>query len=899
MSSVETLAITESETVKDEADIPIIGADIPAIAADPNISFYNSPKNAAAVKPPASPLDIDSLIVREIEDRQNTDAQNTDAQDADAYADIEPRTSIDVPPLCAAAVSSDDVDNAPLFAQQMPPPSIRASISRRQGYQHERSSDERDKSYSDDEGLQDPQPIAKEPSSSKRTPMGPPSSVLKRKRPPPPPPLQGDDGVPLAAEAKRSKIVSSNSYLLIEQETSAVLPIVQNVLHEYAPPKPIIRAEILRANPKVRRLIPCGDEEQYPDEADEMPNAIDVTANDLQEAKDMVNRLFRKWFPTDLKDECHPVMEGVETARIFQVDLENGQVIKKDDFDRIYSDLYSEIDKALLELKAVKALRDPEIKKKMKRILDRLHNGKQLIVGIMGNYWTSMKKGDPHVKQSADGKDDDLAMWRFKVPETDGKMTALQSALISLINNCHEEGFARYRNCFMRPIFTGDGFNTCAWRPVMTVESYVWQYTSKKLDLGCLWYYMTKSMANAKSIIEYMTHSADPEMPWLKPDRTLFSFKNGLYNCRENIFIPFNQLAGVYPYGLPVACRYFHKDVKVDDFSIDDYMKIKTPAMDRLLADQQLSDDVQRWVWTIFIGRMLYNVGEIDDWQIHPFIKGMAQTGKSTFLEVVASIYDKADVGLLPNNIEPQFGLVNLANKMIAIADDVRKNLKIDQSDFQNMAGAQRVSCPRKHMTPLEVIPWLTPVLWSGNELPEFSDNASSISRRWAVLFFAFMVEKVDGSLHQRLAEELPNIIIKGNMAYQSTIRIYGTKQGIWDILPPPFKAQRREVAVNANALAAFLAPESGMVNIDLEWNGKDGTPAYYMTLDDLRDRAKAYAKRNGYVDPKWAPDFWRAPIAAVNCKVRTRTLPYPRIQNGVNPPKEITTTFVLGCEPK
>lgn len=47
----------------------------------------------------------------------------------------------------------------------------------------------------------------------------------------------------------------------------------------------------------------------------------------------------------------------------------------------------------------------------------------------------------------------------------------------------------------------------------------------------------------------------------------------------------------------------------------------------------------------------------MDDWQILPFFKGLANTGKSLLLNYLREFYEDHDVGIISNIIEKQFGL--------------------------------------------------------------------------------------------------------------------------------------------------------------------------------------------------------------------------------------------------
>jgi hypothetical protein len=358
-----------------------------------------------------------------------------------------------------------------------------------------------------------------------------------------------------------------------------------------------------------------------------------------------------------------------------------------------------------------------------------------------------------------------------------------------------------------------------------------------------------------------------------------------MYMARDERFVPYGDFAEVFPYGPPVACKYFDVSVDYDTIAaLSDYIDIPTPAFDQIMNSQNITPVVIRWVLALFFGRMIYDTGELDDYQIHVFVKGMANTGKSKLLEAVASMYSNEDVGVLPNNIEEKFGLAIIAHKFIAIADDVRRTLKLDQSDFQNMSSANRVSCPRKHKDPLLVPHWACGVVWSGNEVPDFQDNAGSFSRRLIVLLFENLITEVDMTLGARLEKEIPLLIIKGNWAYQNLLRRYGTK-GIWEIAPTQFKEQRQELASGTNALTNLLT--SGIFRF-----GKD----CYMPLNNVRDLVMEHAKKNGFASIKWCPDFYRGPFNLNGVKVEKANKEWPKYQKET-PKRRMHTTFAIGCE--
>jgi hypothetical protein len=603
-----------------------------------------------------------------------------------------------------------------------------------------------------------------------------------------------------------------------------------------------------------------------------------------------VTRLFAKWFPNGFQRGAgNPISEMMDVMRIYGLEPHEFVNIVPTDIDVTYRQLYEECVAVFKMVEAAHLLSNADVDTRVRRILDRLKISRDMLLCMQINSVTCTPGGAP---TSSASPNDQYALWRFTPPNMPGELTAFQTLVIALLGRASKAGYTRHRDHMMAPILTVTGRATGAWRKVMSFKEFVISVTEDKLTNEGMWYYLTKSPGNFKATVDYLKISRDPEVPWLKPDRTVFAFRNGLFDAYAERFVPYEQSSEIFPLGMPTACKFFDVDLNINDLGVADYMDIHTPAFDQLMEPQNLSVELKRWALALFIGRMLYDVGDLDDWQIHPFVKGMSNTGKTKLLETIAALYEDEDVGVISNNIEPQFGLNIIAQKFIAIADDVRTTIKLDQSDFQNMASGTRVSCPVKHSDPLVVPRWTCSTVWSGNEVPDFHDNAGSYSRRLGVLLFANVVPHPDGTLGERLLEELPQLIVKGNWAYRNMLRRYGRRRGVWNILPTEFKEQRNEIAQTSNSLAAYLASNKICHGSEL-----------YMPLADMGTELKKYERDNGFPSHRWVADFYRGPLANRGLMIRhCVNKQYPRIQVNhegapLPNPATRTETFVIGCD--
>lgn len=471
--------------------------------------------------------------------------------------------------------------------------------------------------------------------------------------------------------------------------------------------------------------------------------------------------------------------------------------------------------------------------------------------------------------QPADFGQANRGLWRFLPADRSQDLNAGQRVRVFALNDLAEQGFRRYREDLVRPVLVRTGpdtvKNTCAWARVSSIHDYVRTLTGRRIINPDVWADITSAggATGMKQLEEYLIACDDPEVPEIKPDRTVFSFLNGVYRAKEEVFIEYRNIEQYFaPNQYPVACK--HHKVVFDPawVKMPDPMDIPTPAMDTIMNAQHWSPNVMRWAYVLF-GRLFYDVGEFDDWQIVPFLKGLAGTGKSVVLNFIREVYEDSDVGLISNTIEKQFGLSAVCEKFLAIADDIRKNLQLDQSEFQNSASGNGVSCAVKFKGPKYVKPWLCTQLWSGNEPPGFHDNSGSVGRRFATLLFAFKVMNPDGTLPERLLDEMAAFICKANRCYKNMARRHG-HDGPWKVLPKEFDVQRNELTATSNALV-------GLLNSELVRKLEKGEPLYtktYMPLDELLKAVNAYAQSHNLEKPQWGPDYYRGPLIQAGLEI-------------------------------
>ena len=417
-----------------------------------------------------------------------------------------------------------------------------------------------------------------------------------------------------------------------------------------------------------------------------------------------------------------------------------------------------------------------------------------------------------------------------------------QKLLLYLLNRAYLRGYRRYGADMYERNFRRGTF-TRSWRKVLSIQDFVYQSAHKEINFE-QWCNMTACSGGASAAAEHLLNCRDYQLPDLVKDRHLFAFRNGAYDAARDVFFPHdatdkNQMVG------DAACKFFDLDFPGGDHSPDeDPMSIPTPHIDSILLHQKLEPDVMRWLF-VFLGRLMYAVGERDDWQVMPFFKGQAGTGKSTILmKIAAAFYEAEDVGVMSNNIERKFGIYAFADKLLFVAPEIKGDLQIEQAEFQSMVSGEMVQLNIK-CKKAETKEWRVPGVLAGNEVPNWTDNAGSIARRLVVFDFCQRVNDADIELGKKLSRELPAIMLKCNRAYRRAVADFG-KRSIWSALPSYFHDTKKDLVENVNSLEAFL---SSCSDIALD-------PEAYMAYRDFLHVYDSFCDSVGMAKLRKSKDF-------------------------------------------
>lgn len=392
-------------------------------------------------------------------------------------------------------------------------------------------------------------------------------------------------------------------------------------------------------------------------------------------------------------------------------------------------------------------------------------------------------------------------------------------------------------NCdIYKPIYH-NGINTYSYQFHSTMEDFLYDILSREKNENIFDKLSNNYNVHISNIAKYLSCTQDSYFCDVNRDRHIFSFNNGIYITNyydeENekytdLFLDYvkDKLRIKDLLNNKSSSNFLNRDF--EHYEDEDWMNIPTPNFDKIIKVQyeKLHDyiDVYKFL-IVMLGRLFYNVGELDNWQVFPYIKGQAGTGKGSLLKILTLFYSPGDIGTLSNNIESLFGIYPLINKFIWAGFEIKGDFSLEQATFQSMISGESVSYAIKNKGSRVMINWLIPMILAGNVFPDWVDNSGSLQRRTMLFKFDKKVnpKEVDTNLYIKLEEEAPLILqklIKGYLHYVNKYKHIS----LWEIAPKTIKEGRISIAERTNNLYKFMS------EIGIEYNND-----YYITITDFR----------------------------------------------------------------
>lgn len=229
----------------------------------------------------------------------------------------------------------------------------------------------------------------------------------------------------------------------------------------------------------------------------------------------------------------------------------------------------------------------------------------------------------------------------------------------------------------------------------------------------------------------------------------------------------------------------------------------------------------------ILLGRMFFQIGQLDNWQVAPFIIGNSNTGKSTLFKLIAACFGDNNIATMGKD-DKKFVLGSILAKDICLLSDV-KDIKsmIDEDTIQNMISGDNLAMRQMH-TSSENVKWVQPLAANSNFFPDFKDPAGALKRRFVIFDFKNPVKEISSTLTKDLCAERPSIIKRCVGDYLSYVQIMGTDANFNGKLPDSLLELKEILKDECDPLSKFLnLPKTkvGEFYYDIQYDELFNTP--------------------------------------------------------------------------
>lgn len=614
------------------------------------------------------------------------------------------------------------------------------------------------------------------------------------------------------------------------------------------------------------------DDQANRDEANSAMWSNQIQTFDKEQLMDLLIRLERAWKVNDRESSYVALRLGYENFFSKDEIGEDGYPRGAVDIERKCSmymrmrdrlcDMYHRAD-TLNVLDEIDE-NDLKVSVRINRLLDQVDDAWQIVFRIER---TNERINNPMYIPI--NPETDPSIFRLSTISKPEELSPFQQAIMQTLRHLYVNNIRRYKGQCCTEIKTPTGCSTRAWKPIMSIQEFVYSIGKKEVEFE-LWKNLTSRGTAHRDVINHLTNCKDMQFPDIVKNRHVWSFTNGIFIGKE--WCPEKKVykSAFYSYDsnefknldqTVVSCKYF--DQEFPDYShLEDWYDIPTPYFQSVMDYQGFEEEVMRWMYVIG-GRLCFDVGDMDGWQVIPFLKGVARSGKSTLItKAFRKFYGTEDVRTLSNNVEKKFGLSAIYDAYMFIAPEVKNDLSLEQAEFQSIVSGEDVSVAIK-CEKAKSIQWKTPGILGGNEVPQWKDNSGSILRRILTFNFGKQVKDADTTLEDKLELELPAILQKCVRAYLDYAQKYANKD-VWNVAPEYFKTIQRQVAMVTSMLENFLQSPHVKIN-----------PEGCCPRAEFVSKLNAYCGANNLGKPKFNYDFYAGPFSQRDIVVRHHTAMY------------------------
>lgn len=340
--------------------------------------------------------------------------------------------------------------------------------------------------------------------------------------------------------------------------------------------------------------------------------------------------------------------------------------------------------------------------------------------------------------------------------------------------------------------------------------------------------FMFKSslIKNNQALTKFITDIDDKKFPFVKFNKDYFGYRDGVYDIVNNrFFVPEDK----------VFCRNYF-DIPFDS--------VCSPSLLQVLQYQDLDHDTIQNIWGL-LGRMFFEVNQLDKFQLFPIFDGVAGSGKSRLAQFVSDSLRPGACGTISSTSSKGFVLQGKDTKEALVISDGSNKLcdTIPEDVMKSMPVGEPVDINAKGISQKSV-PWKVPFMACCNE--GLGYRGSAFERRFVVIPFTKPVEKEnqDFNLVDKLKIETPHMIPFVVNEYHKLLQ---TKKPFWEICSQFIKDTSENNLVNLEPIRMFLNEGS-----DTRYDWCEYREGSVVPLRDFKQSYSNFCKFNLRQDFKW-----------------------------------------------
>lgn len=366
------------------------------------------------------------------------------------------------------------------------------------------------------------------------------------------------------------------------------------------------------------------------------------------------------------------------------------------------------------------------------------------------------------------------------------------------------------------------------------------------------------------NIAHQLSIGAHDALPELHPSRHQFAVRNGAFDILTGDWYPSHDLVPE-----DMMCGKFF-DVEMDYESMEDYLQApfipQEGGVDWLdmpnesvfseIINYQITDDpndklgydpnateIKRYFW-VGVGRLLFDVNELDKFDRMLQIYGESGSGKSTFAEVLFEAFPEDRRVCLTNNVQANFYAHAIPEAWFIMMDEmVGKNgrLNIPEQDILQFSSGGWITTTAKNQNSRQVRV-TAPAVIAGNTFLPYSHELAAHARRMFAFWFKKKIKNPSQNLEERALSELPYIIMKAATAYRKFLT-YAEGRMIHLLWPPYFDRIIVDFTHGGNPLVQWMHSR-----LDVIYNGPLVVCPYGAFVDSFHEFMSQHQMR----DWKW-----------------------------------------------